>query len=39
MTPYLESLDKGAKLHLEGPFGNFNYEGQGDCLISELFII
>lgn len=39
MTPYLESLEVGAKVHLEGPFGNFNYEGQGNCLISDFFII
>ena len=34
-TPYLETLNEGDRIHLEGPFGNFDYLPGGNVVISK----
>jgi cytochrome-b5 reductase len=34
LTPYIEKLEVGDKVHLEGPFGSFGYEGNGKVILS-----
>jgi predicted ferric reductase len=34
LTPYLESLTTGDKIHVEGPFGKFGYEAGGNVILS-----
>ena len=36
MTPYLETLDIGAKINVEGPFGRFNYKAGGIVSIDDV---
>ena len=33
-TPYFETLKVGDRIHLEGPFGNFDYLPGGQAIIS-----
>jgi nitrate reductase (NAD(P)H) len=36
MTPYLETLDIGAKINVEGPFGRFDYKAGGIVSIDDV---
>ena len=38
-TPYLETLHEGDRIHLEGPFGNFDYLPGGNVVIRKTKII
>ena len=35
LTPYIESLNIGDKINVEGPFGRFGYEPNGTIVIDE----
>jgi NAD(P)H-flavin reductase len=39
LTPYLENLSVGDKVHVEGPFGKFHYESNGNITIGSELII
>lgn len=38
-TPYLETLEPGAKLNIQGPFGLFGYKTGGTAIISIQLVI
>jgi predicted ferric reductase len=38
LTPHLEKLKEGDKVHLEGPFGKFRYEPEGNIILSKISI-
>ena len=35
LTPYIESLKEGDKIHLEGPLGKFKYQPGGKITLSK----
>jgi hypothetical protein len=39
LTPFLEKLNVGDKLHVEGPFGKFAYEEGGNITLGRCFTI
>ena len=39
LTPYLEKLNIGDKIHMEGPFGKFGYEAGGNVILGIRYMI
>ncbi len=38
LTPYLQKLNVGDKIHIEGPLGKFGYEKGGNVILGKIVV-